>query len=141
MDVSNLMMSSNSQTFQNRTCSRTRCGFSERTGVCLPFKNHHADTQHCAELDAAKTVSSQGKVVIAESKCDGTFVWWLVFRDFASSLMDLDFAPAGREFVAGGFDRMAKTVRERAPGSKDVYSIPRLSRLSSVCSGLDASNV
>ena len=78
--------------------------------MCLPFKNHHADTLHCAELDAAKTVSSQGKVVIAESKYDGTFVWWLVFMDFASSLMDLDVAPAGREFVAGGFDRMAKTV-------------------------------
>ena len=55
--------------------------------------------------------------------------------------MDVDFSPSGHEFVAGGFDRTLRLFEKAAPGSRDVYFTPRMSRLSSVRFSRDATYV
>lgn len=55
--------------------------------------------------------------------------------------MDVDYAPSGHEFVAGGYDRTLRLFESGASGSRDVYFTPRMSRLACVRFSRDATYV
>lgn len=43
-----------------------------------------------------------------------------VLQDFVSAVMDLDYSPTGREFVAGGYDRSVRIFGFNAGHSREV---------------------
>ena len=55
--------------------------------------------------------------------------------------MDVDFAPTGREFVAGGYDRSVRIFGHAAGHSRDVYHTKRMQRVFCVRFSGDASYV
>lgn len=53
----------------------------------------------------------------------------VVHRDFVSSVLDVDFSPAGTEFVAGSFDRTVRIFSRAGWQSKEVYHTKRMQRV------------
>jgi WD40 repeat protein len=41
-------------------------------------------------------------------------------QDFVSAVMDVDYSPTGREFVAGGYDRSVRIFNFNAGHSREV---------------------
>lgn len=52
-----------------------------------------------------------------------------VHEDFVSAVMDVDYAPTGREFVAAGYDRSARIFGADAGHSREVYTTKRMQRV------------
>lgn len=44
----------------------------------------------------------------------------LFLQDFVSAVMDVDYSPTGREFVAGGYDRSVRIFNFNAGHSREV---------------------
>eukprot|EP00656_Telonema_subtile_P029261 TRINITY_DN3241_c0_g1_i5.p1 TRINITY_DN3241_c0_g1~~TRINITY_DN3241_c0_g1_i5.p1 ORF type:complete len:454 (+),score=97.97 TRINITY_DN3241_c0_g1_i5:197-1558(+) len=53
-----------------------------------------------------------------------------VHHDFVSAVIDVDYSPTGREFVAGGYDRTVRIFPSTAGHSREVYHTKRMQRLS-----------
>lgn len=51
-----------------------------------------------------------------------------VHKDFVSAVMDLDYSPTGREFVAGSYDRSVRIFEHTAGRSREVYTTKRMQR-------------
>lgn len=73
-----------------------------------------------------------------------------VHRDFVSAVMDVDFSPTGREFVAGSYDRTVRIFPFNGGRSREVYHTKRMQRVFAtrfsgdgayVMSGSDDANV
>lgn len=64
-----------------------------------------------------------------------------VHKDFVSAVMDVDYAPTGREFVAGSYDRSVRIFKRDAGHSREVYTTKRMQRVFSVRFSGDASYV
>jgi WD repeat and SOF domain-containing protein 1 len=73
-----------------------------------------------------------------------------VHRDFVSAVMDVDYSPTGREFVAGSYDRSVRIFAAGGGHSREVYHTKRMQRVfaarfsgdgSYVFSGSDDMNV
>jgi WD40 repeat protein len=45
---------------------------------------------------------------------------WCCLQDFVSAVMDVDYSPTGREFVAGGYDRSVRIFNFNAGHSREV---------------------
>lgn len=55
-----------------------------------------------------------------------------VHQDFVSSVMDVDYSPTGREFVAGSYDRTLRIFGHMAGHSREVYHTSRMQRVFAV---------
>lgn len=53
-----------------------------------------------------------------------------VHHDFVSAVIDVDYSPTGREFVAGGYDRSVRIFQSNKGHSREVYHTKRMQRLS-----------
>ena len=52
-----------------------------------------------------------------------------VHRDFVSAVLDVDYSPTGREFVAGSYDRTVRIFAFDGGHSRDVYHAKRMQRV------------
>ncbi|KAF6008850.1 hypothetical protein HII12_004079 [Brettanomyces bruxellensis] len=52
-----------------------------------------------------------------------------VYQDHVSAVMDIDFAPTGREVVTGSYDRTIRIYRSHQGHSRDVYHTKRMQRV------------
>ena len=52
-----------------------------------------------------------------------------VHRDFVSAVLDVDYSPRGREFVAGSYDRTVRIFDYNGGHSRDVYHLKRMQRV------------
>jgi WD repeat and SOF domain-containing protein 1 len=52
-----------------------------------------------------------------------------VHKDFVSAVMDVDWSPTGREFVAGGYDRTVRLFAAGAGHAREVYHATRMQRV------------
>eukprot|EP00879_Flechtneria_rotunda_P030436 GHRR01033068.1.p2 GENE.GHRR01033068.1~~GHRR01033068.1.p2 ORF type:complete len:210 (+),score=83.19 GHRR01033068.1:1145-1774(+) len=64
-----------------------------------------------------------------------------VHKDFVSAVMDVDYSPTGREFVAGSYDRTVRIFGFNSGHSKEVYHTKRMQRVFSVRFSGDGSYV
>lgn len=64
-----------------------------------------------------------------------------VHQDFVSAVMDLDYSPTGREFVAGSYDRTVRIFPFNGGHSREVYHTKRMQRVFAVRFSGDASYV
>ena len=64
-----------------------------------------------------------------------------VHKDFVSAVMDIDYSPTGREFVAGSYDRTVRLFDYNAGHSKDVYHTKRMQRVFCTRFSMDGSYV
>ena len=55
-----------------------------------------------------------------------------VHKDFVSAVMDVDYSPTGREFVAGSYDRSVRIFRFNGGHSREVYHTKRMQRVFAV---------
>ncbi|KAK9844406.1 hypothetical protein WJX74_002087 [Apatococcus lobatus] len=62
-------------------------------------------------------------------------------QDFVSAVMDLDYSPTGREFVAGSYDRSVRMFSYNGGHSKEVFHTKRMQRVFSVRFSADGSYV
>jgi WD repeat and SOF domain-containing protein 1 len=51
-----------------------------------------------------------------------------VHKDFVSAVMDVDYSPTGREFVAGSYDRSVRIFAYNGGRSREVYHTKRMQR-------------
>ena len=58
-----------------------------------------------------------------------------------SAVMDVDYSPTGREFVAGGYDRSVRVFPTGGGHSREVYHTKRMQRVFAVRFSGDASYV
>ncbi|KAI4333925.1 hypothetical protein L6164_018675 [Bauhinia variegata] len=68
-----------------------------------------------------------------EAKC--------VHRDHVSAVMDIDYAPTGREFVTGSYDRTVRIFQYNGGHSREIYHTKRMQRVFCVKFSCDASYV
>ncbi|EKX50159.1 hypothetical protein GUITHDRAFT_135342 [Guillardia theta CCMP2712] len=61
-----------------------------------------------------------------------------VHKDHVSAVLDVDFAPTGREFVSGSYDRTVRIFKYNAGRSREVYHGKRMQRIWSVLFSGDA---
>lgn len=52
---------------------------------------------------------------------------WL--QDFTNAVMDVDFSPTGREFVAASYDRSVRIYPYNSGHSREVYTAKRMQRV------------
>ncbi|KAG1678209.1 hypothetical protein FOA52_016146 [Chlamydomonas sp. UWO 241] len=52
-----------------------------------------------------------------------------VHQDFVSAVMDVDYSPTGREFVAGSYDRSVRIFKHNGGHSREVYTTKRMQRV------------
>ncbi|MEW5309648.1 MAG: hypothetical protein WDW38_001521 [Sanguina aurantia] len=64
-----------------------------------------------------------------------------VHQDFVSAVMDVDYSPTGREFVAGAYDRSIRIFAYNGGHSREVYTTKRMQRVFCVRFSGDASYV
>ena len=64
-----------------------------------------------------------------------------VHKDFVSAVMDVDYSPTGREFVAGSYDRSVRIFSHNGGHSKEVYHTKRMQRVFAVRFSGDGSYV
>ncbi len=62
-------------------------------------------------------------------------------QDFTSAVMDVDYSPTGREFVAGSYDRSVRIFAYNGGHSREVYHTKRMQRVFAVRFSGDASYV
>lgn len=62
-------------------------------------------------------------------------------QDFVSAVMDVDYSPTGREFVAGSYDRSVRIFSHTAGHSREVYTTKRMQRVFAVRFSGDATYV
>lgn len=65
----------------------------------------------------------------------------LCAQDFVSAVMDVDYSPTGREFVAGSYDRSVRIFAYNGGHSREVYHTKRMQRVFAVRFSGDASYV
>jgi len=53
-------------------------------------------------------------------------------QDFVSAVMDVDYSPTGREFVAGSYDRTARIFSYNGGHSREIYHTKRMQRVLAV---------
>ncbi|XP_004929492.1 DDB1- and CUL4-associated factor 13 [Bombyx mandarina] len=60
-----------------------------------------------------------------------------IHMDHTSAVIDVDYAPTGREFVAGSYDKTIRIFQNDKGHSRDVYHTKRMQRLTCVKWSLD----
>jgi WD domain, G-beta repeat len=52
-----------------------------------------------------------------------------LLQDFTNAVMDVDFSPTGREFVAASYDRSVRIYPYNSGHSREVYTAKRMQRV------------
>lgn len=60
-----------------------------------------------------------------------------IHKDHTSAVLDVDYSPTGKEFVAGSYDKTLRIFPLNSGRSRDVYHTKRMQRLTSVLWSLD----
>lgn len=60
-----------------------------------------------------------------------------IHMDHTSAVIDIDYAPTGREFVSGSYDKSIRIFESLKGHSRDVYHTKRMQRLTCVKWSLD----
>eukprot|EP00830_Metopus_es_P012368 TRINITY_DN2713_c0_g1_i1.p1 TRINITY_DN2713_c0_g1~~TRINITY_DN2713_c0_g1_i1.p1 ORF type:complete len:462 (-),score=67.91 TRINITY_DN2713_c0_g1_i1:109-1494(-) len=61
----------------------------------------------------------------------------MIHKDHISGILDLDYAPTGREFVTGGFDKSIRIFNSFDGRSREVYHTRRMQQIYSVLYTMD----
>lgn len=56
----------------------------------------------------------------------------IIHKDHVSAVIDVDYAPTGKEFVSGGYDKTLRIFPVDGSRSREVYHTKRMQRLNSV---------
>lgn len=56
----------------------------------------------------------------------------ILAQDFVSAVMDVDYSPTGREFVAGSYDRTVRIFPYNGGHSREIYHTKRMQRVFAV---------
>lgn len=64
-----------------------------------------------------------------------------VHKDHVSAVLDIDYAPTGREFVTGSYDRTVRIFQYNGGHSREIYHTKRMQRVFCVKFSCDASYV
>lgn len=60
-----------------------------------------------------------------------------IHKDHVSAVIDVDYSPTGKEFVAGSYDKTVRLFKCEEFRSREVYHTKRMQRLTSVLWSLD----
>ena len=92
---------------------------------------------HISACCMQRTIFEQSICVKSSSFFEPT----LCAQDFVSAVMDVDYSPTGREFVAGSYDRSVRIFAYNGGHSREVYHTKRMQRVFAVRFSGDASYV
>jgi WD40 repeat protein len=59
---------------------------------------------------------------LTSSRVDSAMDMTCVLQDFVSAVMDVDYSPTGREFVAGSYDRSVRIFAYQGGHSREVLA-------------------
>lgn len=62
----------------------------------------------------------------------------MIHKDHISAVLDIDFAPTGREFVTGSFDKTIRIFPYNGGRSREVYHTKRMQQVNSVIYSMDS---
>lgn len=79
------------------------------------------ENSHCYTFDMAKP--DQAKII---------------HKDHVNAVLDIDFAPTGKEFVTGSFDKTIRIFRATDGRSREVYHTKRMQQVNSVLYSMDS---
>jgi WD repeat and SOF domain-containing protein 1 len=60
-----------------------------------------------------------------------------IHKDHVNAVIDVDYSPTGKEFVAGSYDKTVRIFKCGEGRSREVYHTRRMQRLTSVLWSLD----
>ena len=84
-----------------------------------PWEVPHACMHACMCIYGTAPCASQGHSLCLVRN-NRTKLWPSALQDFVSAVMDVDYAPTGREFVAGGYDRSVRIFAHNGGHSREV---------------------
>lgn len=53
----------------------------------------------------------------------------MIHKDHINAILDIDFAPTGKEFVAGSYDRTIRIFPSNGGRSREVYHTKRMQQV------------
>mmetsp|Transcript_5720 Transcript_5720/g.5203 ORF Transcript_5720/g.5203 Transcript_5720/m.5203 type:complete len:228 (+) Transcript_5720:697-1380(+) len=62
----------------------------------------------------------------------------LIHKDHIQAILDIDFAPTGREFVAGSFDKTLRIFPFNGGRSREIYHTKRMQQVNAVMYSMDS---
>ena len=62
----------------------------------------------------------------------------MIHKDHVNAILDIDFAPTGREFVTGSFDKTVRIFPFNGGRSREVYHTKRMQQVNAVCYSMDS---
>jgi DDB1- and CUL4-associated factor 13 len=62
----------------------------------------------------------------------------MIHKDHVNAILDIDFAPTGKEFVTGSFDKTVRVFPFAGGRSREVYHTKRMQQVNAVCYSMDS---
>ena len=62
----------------------------------------------------------------------------MIHKDHVNAILDIDFAPTGKEFVTGSFDKTMRIFPFNGGRSREVYHTKRMQQINAVCYSMDS---
>ena len=53
----------------------------------------------------------------------------MIYKDHINAILDIDFAPTGKEFVAGSYDKSIRIFPVNSGRSREVYHTKRMQQV------------
>ena len=61
----------------------------------------------------------------------------MIHKDHVSAILDIDFAPTGREFVSASFDKTIRIFPINNGRSREIYHTKRMQQVNSIIYSMD----
>lgn len=62
----------------------------------------------------------------------------MIHKDHISAVLDIDFAPTGREFVSASFDKTIRIFPINNGRSREIYHTKRMQQVNSIIYSMDS---
>ena len=62
----------------------------------------------------------------------------MIYKDHINAILDIDFAPTGKEFVAGSYDKSIRIFPINSGRSREVYHTKRMQQVNCICFSMDS---